>query len=98
MRQRVGSGRGPRRSERGTAAKRSPARRTAPGSGGPDVRGRQPRPCHSNIIRQPDRGGTEAGPEPRLDETSADGWRLLVEYEPDRYETTSAYALFHFQM
>ena len=64
MRQGVGSGRGPRRSERGTAAKRSPARR--------------------------------ATPDPRLDETSADGWRLLVEYEPDSYETTSAYALFHF--
>ena len=89
MRQGVGSGRGPWRSERGTAAKSSPARRTAPGSGGPDVRGRQPRPCHSNIIRQPD-------PIRGLIETSADGWRLLVEYEPDRDETTSAYALFHF--
>ena len=60
MRQGVGSGRGPRRSERGTAAKRGP---------------------------HPIRG---------LMETSADGWRLLVEYEPDRYEATSAYALFHF--
>ena len=40
------------------------------------------------------------GPHPirGLIETSADGWRLLVEYEPDRYEATSAYALFHFQM
>ena len=64
-----------------------------PQDGRPPRRGRRP------VVRKTHGPGrTEPKPDPirGLIETSADGWRLLAEYEPDSYETTSAYALFHF--
>ena len=53
-------------------------------------------PGHATPISSGSRTGAEPKPDPSRGLTRRAA--LLVEYEPDRYETTSAYALFHFQM